>query len=517
MNGGFRQSMTWLHTWAGLVFCWILYFMFVTGTLGYLDAEIDHWMKPEMSSAKPQSTQNQVETAQRYLQANAVGADRWLVVPASGRDEPHLRIFWQMPNPTGEPVEDPESLCGNHLLNVDTGERLLEARDTGGGQVLYRMHYVLHYLDFDIAFRIVGVLTLFMFVAMVSGVIIHKRIFKDLFTFRSHKGQRSWLDMHNLLSVSSLPFQLMITYSGLLFMVVTWMPLIAVGSYGFDIQKATVALTELGGQQAIERSGSEQLVPDLSELVVVAEQEWGSGQVRNINIQFPGDENSLITVNREPGIAALGDRMIFNGVSGEFVESAEAHPNKPIAFASVMIALHEGLFAGWTLRWLYVFSGLLGTAMVATGAIYWVAKRKRQDDQPQSLGYRFVDAINVGTIFGLLIAIASYFLANRLLPLSMESRAEWEVHIMFIAWAICLLHPIFRPIKTAWIEQAWAIALISAAIPVVNAFVTQSNLLQSIGSGDWVMAGFDIAALVTAAVFCLVAIFLHRLARVPAN
>ena len=53
MNGKFRISMTWLHTWAGLVFCWLLYFLFVTGTLGYFDSEIDLWMTPEAAVAEP--------------------------------------------------------------------------------------------------------------------------------------------------------------------------------------------------------------------------------------------------------------------------------------------------------------------------------------------------------------------------------------------------------------------------------------------------------------------------------
>ena len=46
MKDRFRQSMAWLHTWLGLLFGWVLYFIFVTGTAGYLDTEIDRWMRP---------------------------------------------------------------------------------------------------------------------------------------------------------------------------------------------------------------------------------------------------------------------------------------------------------------------------------------------------------------------------------------------------------------------------------------------------------------------------------------
>jgi hypothetical protein len=45
--------MSWLHTWVGLLLGWVLYLMFVTGTAGYLDTEIDRWMKPELPPARP--------------------------------------------------------------------------------------------------------------------------------------------------------------------------------------------------------------------------------------------------------------------------------------------------------------------------------------------------------------------------------------------------------------------------------------------------------------------------------
>lgn len=52
MKLSFRARMSALHTWTGLLLGWVLYFMFVTGTLGYLDTEIDRWMKPELPEAQ---------------------------------------------------------------------------------------------------------------------------------------------------------------------------------------------------------------------------------------------------------------------------------------------------------------------------------------------------------------------------------------------------------------------------------------------------------------------------------
>lgn len=32
---GFRQANAWLHTWAGLLLGWLLYAVFLTGTLSF--------------------------------------------------------------------------------------------------------------------------------------------------------------------------------------------------------------------------------------------------------------------------------------------------------------------------------------------------------------------------------------------------------------------------------------------------------------------------------------------------
>lgn len=66
---------------------------------------------------------------------------------------------------------------------------------------------------------------MFMLVAIISGIITHKKIFADFFTFRPKKGgQRAWMDGHNALSVLGLPFHLMITFSGPVLFMAMLMP-----------------------------------------------------------------------------------------------------------------------------------------------------------------------------------------------------------------------------------------------------------------------------------------------------
>lgn len=504
MNGSFRQSMTWLHTWSGLVFCWFLYFMFVTGTLGYFDVEIDQWMAPETPPAKIIPAKESIAIAQEYLTEAGKGAERWFIRPAEGRETPHLRMFWEEP----EKEDGSRGEFHNVILDVDTGQPLAEPRETTGAQTLYRMHYRLHYLPGQVGFYLMALMTMMMFVGLITGVIAHKKIFSDFFTFRVKKGQRSWLDLHNLLAVATLPFQFMITYSGLLFTVFLWMPFVALSTYGFDFSKLSNIQEEIFGQVQLERAEVAAPLVSLTDIVEDAELRWDGGAgVSSLNVYHPGDVNARVQVNRiSEGGSPIGDSMVFSGSSGEFVSRQDGAPYAPLGFAAGMIALHEGLFAGPVLRWLYFLTGILGCVMIASGAIYWVVKRKpKTHDAEVGFGYRFVEHMNVATITGLLVAIAVFFWANRLLPVGMEGRADWEIHCMFIAWALTFVHAIFRPLAHAWREQCLMIALLLIGLPILNAVTTDVHLVATLAAGDWVRASFDLTALGSGAIALIAA------------
>ena len=44
----FTPWMNWFHSWSGLLFGWLLFAVFLTGTLAVFDTEITAWMQPEL-------------------------------------------------------------------------------------------------------------------------------------------------------------------------------------------------------------------------------------------------------------------------------------------------------------------------------------------------------------------------------------------------------------------------------------------------------------------------------------
>ncbi len=108
------------------------------------------------------------------------------------------------------------------------------------------------------------------------------------------------------------------------------------------------------------------------------------------------------------------------------------------------------------------------------------------------------------------IAIAAYFWANRLLPVDLATRASWEVNAMFLTMAAMFIYPALRPPARARVEMLWMCAAAYGLIPVINALTTTRHLGVSIPQGDWIMAGFDLAALACSVIAVICALKVRR-------
>ena len=492
--------MKWFHTWVGLIVGWILFFMFLTGTLGYFYQEITRWMEPERPFIEHNISNEQlINVAQRYLKKNAQGIEEWGIYLPNVRNQ-NLRVGWRHAPEAGKK----RGRYTTQVLNVTTGEKI-DSRATGGGRLLYRMHYRLHYLSTKISYWIVGFCSMLMLLAVITGVVIHKKIFTDFFTFRAKKGLLGWLDIHNVLSVIALPFHFMITYSGLLFFLFTYMAL------STNLQTNEDEYSEMRKEiyprtSHLESANKAANMLDISVLYQQAKNSWQADELSRIEMYAADDINAqVVFVRHETDITYNpDDEVTVSAVTGDVI----TQPTKEYTAAGTVhngfFSLHEGQFAGPIARWIYFFTGLIGTAMIASGLILWTTKRKpKQMKKPKGpdFGYRLVEQLNIGTIVGLPIAIATYFYANRLLPIDMVDRGNWEANVMFISWALLLSYPAFRPANKAWSEQLQLATLTYMALPLVNILTTDKHLINSLMQQDWGLAAFDLTFMVIGGCF----------------
>jgi uncharacterized iron-regulated membrane protein len=500
--------MAWLHTWTGLLFGWLLFAIFVTGTAAYFQEEISRWMKPEVRVATDSPTATQA--AITYLQTTQPDAESWFITPPSARS-PTANVFWQPRKIEGERPKRRKR--GETSATLDGQGQPVVARETKGGFFLYRFHFDLHYMPVMWARYLVGVAAMFMLIAILSGVVTHKKIFVDFFMLRFGKGQRSWLDAHNVTAVFALPFYLMITYTGLITLATQYMPWGIAANYA---SPTTFFEQVFPGGEEVKRSGIAAPLVPVAPLMAAASQRWGGAAVGSVRIAKPGDKNATITLTSAPSasIGSLDESLVYSGTTGAALNGSTAQGGA-MATQSVMVGLHAGRYAGWGLRWLYFLSGVGGAVMVGSGLILWTVKRRTKLPDPASphFGFRLVARLNVAAIAGLPAGLATYFLANRLLPLGMEGRAEWEVHCLFILWGGTLVWAIARPERRAWVETLALTSALFAAVPIVNALTVSRNMATGLMTGDWLFVAFDLVMLTLAVGFGFAA---RKAARVKA-
>ncbi|KQP37134.1 PepSY-associated TM helix domain-containing protein [Pseudorhodoferax sp. Leaf274] len=513
MKEGFRQSMAWLHTWSGLLVGWVLFLVFAGGTSAYFRDEISLWMKPELhaaTAAAPVEPAQAAALALLHLQDTAAGSPRWSIELPSER-EPLLRTGWTVPQPAAAASapraagERPRrARFASATLDPATGQPVAAPRETRGGDFFYRLHFDLHYMSAIWGRWIVGFCAMFMLVAIVSGIVTHKRIFKDFFTFRPRKGQRSWLDAHNATAVLALPYHLMITYTGLVTLMFLYMPWGQEAVYKDDRQTyiAEVFPSSAGFSNQKPSGVAAPLVP-VADLMRQASAAWHGTSVSRVVVNNPGDATARVTLYRHEGgkLSANQSSMTFDGASGKLLGRA----GEDIAPASntrgVLYGLHIGRFAHPLLRWLFFVSGVAGCVMVATGLLLWSVKERQKYAKALAqggrvgFGLRLVDSLNVGAIAGLPLAMAAFFWANRFVPVNMAERPATEIACFFWAWGLAAVAGLAWPARRMWQLQLALGGLLFGLLPVLNALTGGMGLGASLPAGEWRIAGFDLTAL----------------------
>ncbi|KAA0997028.1 PepSY domain-containing protein [Pseudomonas sp. ANT_J12] len=489
MKEGFRQTMAWLHTWVGLIFGWLLFAIFLTGTLAYFKAETSHWMQPEIP-ARSVSSEASLTLAQDYLQQHAPNASRWLIDLPTAR-EPGLTVRWQQA--PAEPGK--RGQFSKKTLDPQTGAEV-QGRATMGGDFFYRFHFQLQ-MPYPWGRWLSTAAAMLMFIALITGIITHKKIFKDFFTFRPRKGQRSWLDGHNAVGVLVLPFHLMITYSSLVIFMSMVMPAGILAAYKGNASAFFEEVFPAANTPTV--AGQPAPLAPLAPLLERAHEQWAEGRAGRLAVNNPGDANASVILERDGAdgvVYDFGRALTFNGVTGELLGTPPEQPI-PMAIAGGFYGLHMGHFASPVLRWLYFICGLAGTAMIGTGLVIWLGKRQLKHAKSGVMPFelRLVEVLNIASMSGLVIAVAVFFWANRLLSVALAERADWEVNNFFIAWGLSVLHALVRRGRTAWVEQLALAAVLFCAVPLLNGLTTPYNVGVSLSQGDWAMAGFDLTCL----------------------
>lgn len=481
--------MNVLHTWAGVVVGALMFAIFWMGTLSLYDREIDRWMAPMTRLAVPDQPLSIEALRSTYDAAVAARAGAWTILLPTER-QPVVRVVYR---------DGPELL--SRYFDPATGVELPDAGTWAATRFFYPFHHRLHLRVWNIGEWLVGFAAMTLLLLCVSGIVIHRKLIAEFFTLRTRqKSARMVLDLHTVVGVLGLPFNIMIALSGLVILSVTFFPSGWQSSYS-NLRSFNAEAYSAYSRPKANRPGT---LTSLDELAHKAQQIWEGEKPWAMVVHFPGDAASFVTVYQslDHSISQHTPTIQFDAGTGAVLQQSK--PTRPFASAQRFLSgVHQVQFRHWTLRALYFVLGLFGCVLILTGFLFWLQSRRRRHAVEGRSGVRIVEAIAIGSTAGIIIASISFMVINRILPLGVSvmgtARYALEIWGFYLVWLATFAHAWWRP-RMAWAGQCRAIAVLAVLAVALNWVTTGDHLLRSLTTPHlWPVAGVDLGLLALAA------------------
>lgn len=503
-----------IHSWVGVITSILLFVIAFTGAVSVFGRpEIKTWANEAMRTKQEMNWQrfeqlanmHAGEVGEAYLEevrlrpANYRNATSVFIFEghfdtADGREEHRIKWF----------EYDPQL---SQLLSSGEGtfSDFFGQRSTDIADFIVGFHADLH-LGSPVGFLLTGLLGLTLMASIVTGVVIHKKILRELFTFRPFRSLRlMWQDTHKVLSVWAILFHFAIAFSGAFLGLATVILIPAAAFVVFE-----------GDQEALLETFATQTEPALSgdtaymrvgEVMAAAHGNPVAQQVANAAVLGWGDKNALMYVTAT-GQEAMGNlSLVYTPSDATFVESFSnfgrlGGVSGPLL--DVMFPLHFGNFGGLFVKAVWAVLGL-GTALVAlTGMMLWIERRAYGPEGQLSIAaYKRFSRFTIGSCGGLVLACIALFPTQLLLDVPPADTFFWISSVFYAVWGGVTLYAMVRYNEYRTTKELFvlgALGLIGAA--VLNWVITGDHPANAFSDGHVSTSVTDIV-LILMGIWCV--------------
>jgi uncharacterized iron-regulated membrane protein len=423
-----------LHTWTGITTGLLLFIGFFAGALVMFTDTIDQWSTP------PNKQFAQVSGGQHQVLLNHVleNEEKAINAVTLHYSDNHSPITWhEEGNGRGVNVNEQVWHAGfnehgeiqKELSQVNHLSGLLDyLHQTGGifGEIGHHLFggYIL------------GIASFLYFIALVSGLIfLLPTLVKSFFALRKDKSaSRFWLDSHNLIGVSSLPFHIVIAFTVFVF---AFHDFLYGGLFGVYGDKKLFP-----EPQKSEYQYSIKELPSLDDIKAKIQAYAPGYQIERIALSRLNTSSPSASVNithpREMMRGPTTDFIFMHPYTLEINVSSLQKGDQGIwvSIVSSLFALHFGSYGGTLGQWAYFVMGLLGALLFYTGNLLWIEKRRKQKLAKQSKSSLVLAKLTVGIALGCICAISLAFAATKwlsLTSLNVNIAYLWIYYVTFFA------------------------------------------------------------------------------------
>jgi len=408
------------HGWVGVILSVPLFIVFWTGSVTLFYPELSRWAALSLTPQASIQQQGPELTAlvEEKLSELPRKPQARISLTLPGESSPLLELFVPLDKSKSKTGEDHAHL----LIDPTTGRTVAEDDPFQFAYFIYELHYN---LKIPQGLYLVGVVTLFFLVMLMTGIVIQFRILvRDFFRYRHDKGPRMRShDLHTVAGVVTLPFAVMYALTGLML------------NLGILFYAPATLLAYAGDESAMMKdsgfarpqrkwTGRAFATPDLEALIARVEREH-SVRLFRLSFQNYGDESAFIRLSgmRNDGFGRRKD-LYYEVATGAFPPEYNAKsPNTFRDGVTSLDALHMGKFGGPGVRFAFFLLGVGVCAMIVFGNILWLIKREKKLAAFRK-SMAVIRGLTVGGCTGVVVATILGFTLERVLPVHLSARSE---------------------------------------------------------------------------------------------
>ncbi|MFT4241987.1 MAG: PepSY-associated TM helix domain-containing protein [Acidovorax sp.] len=507
-----------VHTWTGITCGFALFIAFYAGALTMFMEPIARWASPPAPGVAQTPLDATPALIDKLLAAHPEVREHGFTLHLASREDLPARVTWEveLPHDESDPDHEHEHEHWWAALAPDGALVARQEEPSELGMFIDEIH-----MRVGIPGRwgasFMGIVSLLYGVALVSGVIVLlPSLVKDFFALRVGKNlKRMWLDAHNVVGITGLPFHIVIATTSVAF---------SLGALLFGAQGALIygdkhrATMQRFQAQFRQPQATGEAAPMLApgQLLERVRAQAPGFEPEAMTYQKAGDKAAVVRfTGREPGYVMENryGAVILSAVTGEVVnDTLRPSQQEPWWRTTMTLAgLHFGQYGGAVVRWSYFLLGLAGAWLFYGGNLLWVetrrkAQRKAGDELPtQRRDTYWLAAGTVGVCLGCVAGLSATIVAAKWLHGHVADLNAWHQYVYFAVFFAATAWAFARGAARAAVELLWLCAAATLAIPLTTllAWLAPSTGLWAHTSAQ--ALGVDATALIGALCFAWMA------------
>jgi uncharacterized iron-regulated membrane protein len=497
MNKDSLKALTNAHAWVGLVISTILFIIFFAGSISLFRDDINAWeLNPHYAVNEQSETLSFDSVISTVTKAYNINTHGYFILFMPSAEQPLANLYFE------EEISADKHVA-QHLILAPDGKVIGHGNGSSWGDFLYELHYDLHIPEVGLYF--VGIVSLFFFVALLSGVVIHwRKIISKFFQYRKDGKKDKLLDAHNLIGVMGLPFHIMYAFSGLVFnLLIIYQISYAVVLYGGDQSKLLTA----AGVVDVHLDETKIVLPvqGIDNLYLTAKASLGEVAINRVSIDHFGDKSASVTFRgADKSQFSTRKEATYHIASGRVLYlTKDNFDNNLRGGLSVISSLHFGDFAGYLIRVLFFTLGIGTCYIILTGNLMWIQKKANlRVEKQNSIGLKVVYAMTTGGFIGTIFASAVGFVFARIIPIDYIGRSDLISYLffgcLFTAIVVSLNIKVQKQFATIFLKIT---ALVLAITPILDWLIVSQGIMAMLKIGYYHVIVVEVM-LLSLALFC---------------